>query len=81
MRIERQANALVFTLVEKLDLVQLDIDAMRKKILQIEAECSCLRLEMSSVLKEMDSLNVEKKGGRENVQKIFKEKEPHMTHI
>lgn len=55
MRMERQACASVSALVRKLDPARLELDAMRKEILEIEAESSCLSREMNLIIKEIDA--------------------------
>lgn len=81
MRMERQACASVSSLVQKLDSARLEIDSMRKKILETEAESASLRREMNLILKEMDGLTVEKKVSEENVKNLLKEKERLVTHL
>lgn len=81
IRVERQSSLSVSTLVRKLEAARVEMDGMRRRILETESESSNLRREMNLILKEMDNVTMEKKLNDENAQNLLKEKERLVSYL
>lgn len=75
MRSERQSCSSVGALVQQLEGSRLELEVSRKRMMEAEAESANLRREVNLMLKELDSMMLQKKMVENKSEEVLKEKE------